>query len=248
MKPYTCMIVDDEFLARKLLSSYVEKLPNWELIKVCQNALEAVEILSKQYVDVLLLDIHMPDLTGIELLNTISHPPITILTTAYADYALDGYQLDVLDYLLKPIPFDRFVQAMNKASTQLNLIRKALHANDSEGIVTQDVAEHSSQPDHFFVKADYKLVKIKFDDILYIEGLREYISIFTPAKRHIVYHSLKKMENMLPPHRFIRIHKSYIVPMDQISSIYGNTVVLGDKELPVGKSYKQQLMDRIQQL
>ncbi len=246
MKPYTCVIVDDEFLARKLLSNYVEKLPNWELVKVCQNAMEAIEALSAQKVDVLLLDIHMPDLTGIELLNTISRPPFTIITTAYVDYALDGYKLDVLDYLLKPIPFDRFVQAMNKASSQLNLIRKAFRTTDFEGVVIPD--KDLAQPDHFFLKADYKLIKIKFDDILYIEGLREYISIFTPGKRHIVYHSLKKMENMLPPHRFIRIHKSYIVPMDQISSIYGNTVVLGDKELPVGKSYKQHLMDRIQQL
>ncbi len=250
MTRHTCIIVDDEHLARTLLTNYVSKLPNWELINVCENSMQALELISDQSIDVLLLDIHMPDLTGLELLNTLSHPPLTILTTAYADYALEGYELDVLDYLLKPISFERFVQAMNKASEQLKLIEMAesgMHSENSEHDIDSQVS-NTAERDHIFVKADYKLVKITFSEILYIEGLREYISIFTSEKRYIVYHSLKNMENLLPEGAFIRIHKSYIVPLDQIASIYGNTVVIRDKELPIGKSYKSQLMDRIQQL
>lgn len=229
-----CLIVDDEYLARTLLQNYLEKIPQVKLQASCENALQALEHLRQHPIDLMLLDIQMPDLTGLELLHTLPHKPLVILITAYADHALKGYELDVVDYLLKPVSFERFVQAINKAEDRWKLKQAA-----STAVTEQD---------HFYVKVDYKLVKIRFADILFIEGMREYVNIQTAERRHIVYQSMKNLEQLLSAHRFARCHKSYIVALDKIRSLYGNVLEIQDKEIPIGKSYKEAFMAKLEML
>ncbi|RMG26539.1 MAG: DNA-binding response regulator [Bacteroidetes bacterium] len=230
-----CLIVDDEHLARSLLAAYVAKLPQLKLVDSCENAMQALAVLQTQPVDVLLLDIQMPDLSGLELVQVLNPRPLVILTTAYAEYALKGFELEVMDYLLKPIAFERFVQAINKAAAQLKLRREA-------------AATVASPADYFYAKVDYKWVKVRYEDVLYIEGLKEYVSIFTPQRRLVVYQALKKLEHSLPPGKFIRVHKSYIVALDKITAVYGNTIEIGQKEIPIGKSYKANFFKKIETL
>jgi len=230
-----CLIVDDEHLARSLLAAYVAKLPQLKLVDSCENAMQALAVLQTQPVDVLLLDIQMPDLSGLELVQVLNPRPLVILTTAYAEYALKGFELEVMDYLLKPIAFERFVQAINKAAAQLKLRREA-------------AATVASPADYFYAKVDYKWLKVRYEDVLYIEGLKEYVSIFTPQRRLVVYQALKKLEHSLPPGKFIRVHKSYIVALDKITAVYGNTIEIGQKEIPIGKSYKANFFKKIETL
>lgn len=234
------LIVDDEHPARKLLAAYLGKLPEMALVGQCKNALEALSHLQQEEVDLMFLDIQMPNLSGLELLRTLKRPPMVVFTTAYAAHAVTGFELDAVDYLVKPFSFERFVQAVNKAS---ELHRLRLQPVSNTASPTPEVLQ-----DHFFVKADYKLVKLYYADILYIEGMREYIAIHTQKKRHIVYQTMKYMEALLPSASFARIHKSYIVALPNIRSVYGNTIELDDKELPIGKSYKADFMKRINTL
>ena len=233
-----CIIVDDEHLARQLLAAYVAKIPDLHLLAQCDGALPAIEAMRTHQPDLAFLDIQMPDLTGLDLIRSLARPPQIVLTTAYAAHAVAGFELDVADYLLKPIAFERFVQAINK-------VRDRLKMPDS---VAHEVSLPAPPPHHFFVKADYKLVKVRFDDILYIEGLREYVSIFTAERRWIVYQALKNLEILLPAHRFARVHKSYIVPLDKIDALYGNTIEIQTHEIPIGKLYKDSLMEKIEKL
>ncbi|MEZ4827871.1 MAG: LytTR family DNA-binding domain-containing protein [Bacteroidia bacterium] len=230
-----CLIVDDEHLARKLLAAYISKIPGLTLAGECENALDATAFLREEKIDLMFLDIQMPDLTGVELLRSLHYKPQVILVTAYAAYALEGYELNVTDYLLKPVSFERFVQAVNKASEQHRLRSQP---------ETEIRAEQGK--DYFFVKVDYKLVKIRYDEILFVEGMREYVNIQTPRKRHIVYQSMKNMEALLPEGKFARVHKSYIVALDKIQSTYGNVVEIGEKEVPIGKSYKDDFLRKIE--
>jgi len=232
---YSCLIVDDEALALRLMEDYVLKIPQLEIVGKCSNALSALQILNARQIDILFLDIQMPDLTGIELIKIVKNKPAIILTTAYSEHALEGYRLDITDYLLKPIPFERFVQAANKAIEWCNFknFNPALPAQNN---TTQNL------PDHFFVKSDYKQVKIFFSDILYIEGLREYVSIFTSEKRIITLETLKNMELLLAEQNFIRIHKSYIINKGKVNAINGNMVELGKQKIPIGKSYKAEVL------
>ncbi|MDX2245379.1 MAG: LytTR family DNA-binding domain-containing protein [Bacteroidia bacterium] len=232
-----CLIVDDEHLARKLLAAYIGKIPELQLAGECENAVQALSFLQKEKIDLMFLDIQMPDLTGVELLKTLKYKPLVVFVTAYAEYALEGYELDVIDYMLKPVAFERFVQAINKASEQRRL-RSQPEAEKQIEIVPGK--------DYFFVKVDYKLVKVRYDEILFVEGMREYVNIQTAQRRHIVYHSMKNMESLLPEGKFARIHKSYIVAMDKIRSLYGNVVEIGDKEIPIGKSYKDDFLKKIE--
>ncbi|GAB4404823.1 MAG: LytTR family DNA-binding domain-containing protein [Bacteroidia bacterium] len=233
-----CLIVDDEYPARTLLSAYLSKLPDLRLVGACDSALAAGGILRQQAVDLIFLDIQMPDLSGLDLLRTLADPPMAILVTAYGEHALEGYNLDVVDYLLKPVAFERFVQAVNKAA-ELQRLRKVLPPATTTSPAPQP------GPDHFFVKVDAQLLRVRFDDILFIEGMREYVNIQTPQRRHIVYQAMKNLEDLLPAGRFARVHKSYIVAIDRIDRIYGNTVVIGSKEIPIGKSYKDAFMQQI---
>ena len=229
---YTCLIVDDEQLARKLLKEYVSKVTALELRGMCKNPLEAMDIMQQEQIDILFLDIQMPELTGIEFVKSLKQKPVIIFTTAYSEFALEGYQLDVIDYLVKPFPLDRFVQAVNKAIEFIDLKKKAsLSGKDSD--------------EYILLHADHKIYKVALDDIQYIEGLKEYVSYFTKEKRIIVLQSLKSIEETLPADRFIRIHRSYIVPIRKIKTLDGNQVQIGDKLIPIGRSYKEEVLKRV---
>lgn len=235
------IIVDDEPLAIDVLETYVEKVPQLNLIGKCTNALEANEIIRKEKVDLLFLDIQMPQITGIEFIKSLSNPPMVVFTTAYSNYALEGFELNALDYLLKPISFDRFMKAVNKAMEQYDLI-------------TQDqgyVSFSDDNSDHFFVKADKKLVKVRFKDILYIEGLKDYVIIRMQEGRVITLQTMKSLEEKLPSSLFRRIHRSYIVSIERINALVGNMVEVTEKgqtkTLPVGKNYRDELLDMVNQ-
>ena len=230
-----CIIADDEQLARQLLKGYVEKLPHLELVAECKNAVEVLSVLQDQPVDLMLLDIQMPDLTGIDLLKAVQNPPMVIFTTAYKEYALEGYELNVVDYMLKPISFDRFIRGVNKAQDLVKL--------KNGGIAQKSEPVQESSRQYISVKADHKLYKIDCQDILYIEGMREYVAINTKDKKIMTLESLKKLEEILPSEAFIRVHKSFIVNKNQIQSLNGNQLELKDKMIPVGKSYKREVLD-----
>lgn len=225
------LIVDDEALARKLLTDYVSKIPELELVGVCEDAIEASTFLKQHQVDLLLLDIEMPGLTGVELLKSLQEQPITIFTTAYEQYALKGYELHVIDYLLKPFTFDRFFGAISKA---LDFFHLQSRSNPSE-----------HQKDYFFVKADYKIQKIQYSEMLFVEGMREYVRIHTTSRRITVRQSMNRLEESLPDH-FIRVHRSHIINLDHLESISPHSVTVAGHELPVSKSYRDALQARIE--
>lgn len=232
-----CLIVDDEYMARLLLEEYVRKLPSLKLTGSCENALEAFHLLQSHSVDVLFLDIQMPYLTGLEFIQTLRKKPAIVFTTAYSEYAVEGFRLDAVDYLLKPFSFERFVQAVNKAIDFVSFHRQTDPKQPSSG---------SLLPEHFFVKSDGKLVKIRFADILYIEGLKEYVSIYTSDKQRIIaLKSIKNLEALLPENSFLRIHKSYIVSIYHIEAVLGNQIEIHKKLLPVGATYKEELMKKL---
>ncbi|MBK7341049.1 MAG: response regulator transcription factor [Saprospiraceae bacterium] len=225
------LIVDDEPLAGEILETYISQLPNIQLVGRCFNALEANEMLQNERVDLLLLDIEMPILRGVDFLKQLSSPPLVIFTTAYPEFAVEGFNLNAIDYLLKPISFERFLKAINKVTEKLKLQA----APEKE----------SSFQDYIFVKADKKLVKLNFSDILYIEGLKDYVIIRTESGRVITLQTMKSLEDKLPPSLFLRIHRSYIVNLKKINSIIGQGVEVIEKAqaklLPVGKNYKDSL-------
>lgn len=229
------IIVDDEPLAQDVLETYIEKIPELNLVKRCSNALEANEVLKSEDIDLMFLDIQMPQLTGTDFLKTLNNPPLVIFTTAYPNYAIEGFELNALDYLLKPISLERFMKAVNKAVDQIELQNK-----DAVGGADEET------PDFIFVKADKKLIKIKFDDILYIEGLKDYVIIRMDRSRVITLQTMKSLEEKLPSHLFKRIHRSYIVSIDKINAIIGNMVEVIEKNqakhLPIGKNYRDDLL------
>ncbi|OYT16909.1 MAG: DNA-binding response regulator, partial [Bacteroidetes bacterium 4572_77] len=198
-----CLIIDDEYLARVLISDYVSKLPYLKLVAICKNASEAMEILEKEPIDLMFLDIQMPQLTGMDFVKSLNNKPLTIFTTAYPEYAIDSYELDIIDYLLKPISFERFLLSVKKAQQQFKLIQK------------------TEQKNYITIKSEHRLYKVLFQDILYIEGLKEYLSFYTKqGKRIITLESLKALEQKLPDN-FTRIHRSYIVNRNEVKSLYG---------------------------
>lgn len=247
MSKIKCIIVDDEKLARTLLENYIQKIPQLELVQQCKNPLAALSCLQSQEIDLMFLDIQMPDLTGIELLHSLQKKPVVIFTTAYAEYALEGYQLDVIDYLLKPFSFNRFVQGVNKATQQIQL----KEGKSSVGPVVQPVVASNSGQDaraHLIIKAEHKTFKVKFHDIIYIKSVGEYVTYYTqnPAQQIMTLQSLRKLEEqILPQDQFIRIHRSYIVAMDQVSVLEGNELVIGQERLPIGKTYRDSVVKKI---
>ena len=218
-----CLIVDDEHLARQLIENYCDRLSHLEVVGSCKNALEAMQFMSKHPVDIVFLDIQMPDLSGVDFVKTMKVKPAIIFTTAYSDYAVEGFELEATDYLIKPFPFDRFIKAVNKVSKE----------DSTTGI--------ASTVDYMTIKADHKLYRVGFNDIKYIEGLREYVAYHTVGRKIVALASLKNLEEILPSN-FIRIHKSFIVNTDLIQSISGNEVELEMVKLPIGKSYKDQVL------
>jgi len=233
------LIVDDEPLALDVLETYIDKVPELKIIGKCTNALEANELIRKEDIDLLFLDIQMPQITGIDFLKTLSNPPMVIFTTAYSNYALEGFELNALDYLLKPISLDRFMKAVNKAQEQYDLT----HSEAAGGGIT------AASEDFFFVKADKKLVKVRYNDILYIEGLKDYVIIRLKVGRVITLQTMKSLEAKLPSKLFKRIHRSYIVGLDKINALVGNMVEVTEKgqtkTLPVGKNYRDDLLQLV---
>lgn len=235
------LIVDDEPLALDVLETYIEQMPDLKLVQRCSNALEANEVLKNHDIDLMFLDIQMPQLTGIDFVKSLTKPPMIVFTTAYANYAIQGFDLNALDYLLKPISLERFMKAVNKAIDQAELLeREEQFVGNSSGIESSDF---------FFVKADKKLIKVNFDDILYIEGLKDYVIIRLKNSRVITLQTMKSLEEKLPQGRFKRIHRSYIVAMDKILAIEGNMVEVMEKDkvklLPIGKNYRDELLEMI---
>ena len=237
-KKYNVVIVDDEFLARKLLQDYVSKINSLQLVASCANAVEAIEALKNNKVDILLLDIQMPDITGLELVQSLEHKPAVIFTTAYSEFAVDAFNLGVTDYLLKPFDFPRFFQAISKA------IGSNAQVEDNTSKNTLDAVSKST--DFITVKADYKLYKINYDDLLFIEGQHEYVTFHTPQRRITALFALKDLEEMLPQDRFVRVHKSYIVSFDHIQDLDKSDVTVAGTKIPVGASYRDELLARLQ--
>lgn len=229
-----CISVDDEPLALKLLEDYISKIPYLKQVAACGDAFEATRALQENQVDLMFIDIQMPGVSGLEFVKTLRHRPMIIFLTAYKQYALDAYELDVIDYLVKPVALDRFMRACNKAK-ELYDLRASKKPNDSD-----------QQAEFFFQHVDYSLVKIMFKEIAWIEGLRDYVKInlTTGARPLMVRTTIKTIENELPLTRFIRIHKSYIVSINSITAIRKNSVFINDVELPVGETYRN-AVDRL---
>jgi DNA-binding LytR/AlgR family response regulator len=224
----TCITIDDEPLALDVLQNYISKIPDLELVGRFTSALDALDIIAENKVDLLFLDIQMSDLTGIQFLKSLKNPPMVIFTTAYEDYALEGYELDIIDYLLKPIPFDRFLKGVNKAKDYLKVMKGK-------------IGEEDGLKDFIFVRSEYQQVKVNLNEINYIEGLKDYVKIFTGPKPILSHQNLKSIEGKLPPNLFIRVHKSYIINIDKINSVQKHAIIVSGTEIPVGDSYRENL-------
>lgn len=230
-----CLIVDDEPLARGLIRNHLDKLDNFEIVGECSDAMKALEALHGHKVDLMFMDIQMPQITGIEFLKTLKHPPQVIITTAYRDYAIEGFELDVVDYLLKPITFERFLKSVNKYFQ--------VAGNEQPGFSSSS----SVQDDAFiYAKENKRVVKVLLNEILYIEGLSEYVKIHTVDKKIVTKTSMSGMEDKLPDTDFLRIHKSFIVSLRKIEAFTATSIEIGGKELPVGRSYKNRVAGVLQ--
>ena len=221
----SCIITDDEPIARKGLQGYVEKIPFLHLIDVCEDAIQLNNRLQENKPDLLFLDIEMPYLNGIDFLKSQSDPPKVILTTAYENFALQGYELDVLDYLLKPISFERFLKATNKAAEYFKSV-------------------NNLQADHFFIKVDGRLEKVVFSDIIFVESLENYVAVYTADKKLITHSTLKLVQQSLPDN-FIQPHKSYIINMHKITAVEGNLLHCQGYQVPISKYQKEEVMEKI---
>ena len=233
-----CLIVEDEPLARNLLTEYVRKVPYLRLLDACASPLAALDLLRREPVDLLFLDIQMPEITGIALLKILQKRPLVILTTAYSEYALQGYELDVVDYLLKPVTLERFLKAVDKAAQRLGVGLAPPTAPVSAA------AAEPAQP-FVFVKDGTKLVKVRWNDILYVEGLKDYVVIHTRTQKIVTLQRLKALETQLPADRFIRIHHSYIVSLDGIDVVHKGEVQIGAALIPVSDSYRKSFREFI---
>ena len=243
---HTCIIVEDEPLARSLMENYIQKVPYLQLVQSFSDPLKALEFLRENTVDILFSDIQMPEITGIALLKILQKKPLIILTTAYSEYAIEGYELDVLDYLLKPITFERFLKSVEKASLRLNgkLLPKTPEKNVSENLPS-NIPSESVQP-FIFVKDGTKLVKIRLNEIMYIEGLKDYVTIYTTQQKIVSLQTIKSLESTLPEKQFIRIHNSYIIALEWIEAIQREKVQIGKVFLPISDTYRKAFKDFIE--
>ncbi|PXY45534.1 LytR/AlgR family response regulator transcription factor [Flavobacterium hydrophilum] len=235
-----CVIIDDEPLAVDLLKDFVNKVDSLELISTFNNAIDAVSFINQNNVDLIFLDIQMPHFSGIEFLNTIEKKPLIIFTTAYSDYAVEGFNLGAVDYLVKPIPFHRFLKSVVRAQQILA----------PQTVAVQTISENTTVPeleqDFMFVRAEYENVKMNFSDILFIEGLKDYVKIYTTDNKFtLTLISLIKLENLLFSKGFSRIHRSYIINIKHVKSIQKNKVLISDKRIPISESYKNAFFERI---
>jgi DNA-binding LytR/AlgR family response regulator len=228
METFNCLIVEDEPLAAEVLQDYISQIPFLECKAVCRDALYAIQVLQKEKIDVLFLDIHLPKIKGLDFLKTLKNPPQVIITTAYREYALDGYELNVVDYLLKPISFNRFFAAVNKLKNEL--VQSTVSAAP-----TQVPAE---QP-YLLVNINKKRIKIFESDILFIESRKEYVNVVTSEHSYLTKCTLSEMELQLPNKRFVRIHRSFLVAIDHINAFNTVTIEINNHKLPIGRSYRK---------
>lgn len=236
-----CIAIDDEPLALDLIKQYTSKVSFLNLIGIFENPLEAIQFLSNNQVDLIFLDVQMEEISGIQFLKVLTNKPKVIMTTAYDKYAVAGFELDVVDYLLKPISFERFLKAVNKVYDLINLERQN---NTSDKIKLEN--EILDNDTYFFVKSGTQLIKINFDDVLYIEGQGDYLSIVTKNKKILTLQTFSKMEKILPENVFVRVHKSYIVSLPHIEKIERNRIIIGEKYIPISESYKDNFYKKIE--
>jgi DNA-binding LytR/AlgR family response regulator len=236
MNTFRCLLVDDEPPALDVLRTYIQSTPMLQIVGECHHALAAFELLQKRQVDLIFLDINMPRLLGTEFLKTLTHPPRVVFTTGFREYAYDGFELGAIDYLLKPYSFERFLKAVHKV---LELDQKAA---ESQRETTTQATEK-----FLYVRADRKMVKVMIHEILYVESLKDYVRIFTSNHQIITKQTITSLEDMLPDDEFMRIHRSFIVPLKRIDSYSQHTVFINKAELPVGPLYRNELMKRLQQ-
>lgn len=236
-----CIAIDDEPFALGIIEEYIKKVPFLELLQSFDNAIESIDYIKNNEVDLLFLDIQMEELTGIQLLQVLNPKPLVIFTTAYDSYALKGYELDVMDYLLKPISIERFMKAVDKVYDFVKL--KKQKATNPQ-IIVQSNENKSSQ--YFFVKTEHRLEKIEFDDIYCIEGQGDYLKIITKHKNIMTLQNFKNMEASLPSDNFIRVHKSYMIALNKIESIERNRVKIGEHLIPISDTYKKTFYDTLE--
>jgi DNA-binding LytR/AlgR family response regulator len=234
-----CIAIDDEPLALDIIREYCSKVPFLNLIRTFDNAMDSIEFIRNNKLDLLFLDIQMEDLTGIQLLHALKHRPYVIFTTAYDSYAIQGFELDIIDYLLKPISFERFVKSVDKVyeKMQTDLMLK---------VKPEPTVSAPSEDAYFFVKTETRMEKVRYTDVLYIEGMGDYWRIITPGKRIMTLLNYKKLEEMLPPRQFIRVHKSFIVAVDKIDSIERNRIKIADRLIPVSETFRKTFFDFIE--
>lgn len=239
-----CLLVDDEPLALDVLASYCRRVEGLEVVDRCTNPLQAFDLLQTQHIDLLFLDIQMPRLNGFEFLETLQHPPKVIFTTAYREYAIEAFEVDAVDYLIKPISFSRFLKAVSKAFQLLQASTDpvALRQQTPQPVSTApEEPVHLDAMEFIFVKADKKMVKVFLKDILYIESLKDYVIIHTPDRRVVTKQKISYLEQKLPEERFLRIHRSFLIAVDKIEAFTTSSVEIKGKELPIGRSYKSEV-------
>jgi len=226
--PYRCIIIDDEPLAIKVIEGYLSNIKSFEVIDTFNNPLEALELLQTETIDLMFLDINLPFINGIEFLRSLKKHPQVVLTTAYREYAVESYELNILDYLVKPIPIERFMKTINKAN-----------------LVLGGKASTEDNREHIFIKMDKKMIKVFLDEILYVESLKDYIRITTIGGSHLIHQTLTSFTNQLPGDKFIRIHRSFTISIPKVSAISGNVVEIGDHHVPIGRNYVNEVKDII---
>ncbi len=233
-KVISCIVVDDEPMAREILGSFIEKVPNLQLVKSCKNATEALDAINSEKIDLFFLDINMPDITGLSLAKLISNKGKVIFTTAYREYAVEGFNLKAVDYLLKPIAFDRFLEAIHAFLETIN------------PTISNEHSMEESLSDFFFVRSDRKMVRVDFESILYIESLSDYVKIHTDTKTIVTRETISNIEAKLPQKLFLRIHRSYIVAVKSISSYTNEFIEIHRKALPISRSYKEAILKKME--
>jgi len=234
-----CIAIDDEPLALDIIRDYCSKVPFLNLIRTCDNAMDSIEFIRNNKLDLLFLDIQMEELTGIQLLHALKHRPYVIFTTAYDSYAIQGFELDIIDYLLKPISFERFVKSVDK-------VYEKMQTDQMLKVKPEPIVTPPSEDAYFFVKTETRMEKVRYADVMYIEGMGDYWRIITPGKRIMTLLNYKKLEEMLPPRQFIRVHKSFIVAVDKIDSIERNRIKIADRLIPVSETFRKTFFDFIE--
>ncbi len=227
-----CLVIDDEPLARNGIADYVRDIDFLTLEGTCETPLEAIRLMEKNKIDLLFLDIQMPKINGLDFLKSLQDPPLVIITTAYPSFALEGFQLDVLDYLVKPITFQRLLKAANKAKSQFQLLQQPQNATDDS-------------EDHFFIKQDNKFEKIRIEELHFVESMQNYIQLHTSRGKFTTLITLKNIHQELPEKDFMQVHKSYIVALSKIDSVEGNQLIIGKNKIPISRSKREEVMERV---